>query len=156
MGGVQRRIVLGVHEQQRVAGAPEDRLGTQHDVGHQRVGDVGEHEPDREGLAAPQALGQEVGLVVELATADRTRSRIWALTSGWPDRTRDTDEIATSARSATSRMLARLRVEPLWSDWVAPRSPRVRWLAARLVRTAHPSILRTSPDADRHGLRVFR
>ncbi len=32
-----------------------------------------------------------------------------ALTSGWPDRTRETDEIATSARSATSRMLARLR-----------------------------------------------
>src|SRR5215218_1214780 len=36
-----------------------------------------------------------------------TFSRIAGLTSGWPDRTRDTDEIATPAKSATSRMPAR-------------------------------------------------
>ena len=38
-----------------------------------------------------------------------TRSRISGLTSGWPESTRDTDEIATSAAAATSRMLLRPR-----------------------------------------------
>ena len=66
VGRVQRRVVLGVHQQQRVAGAPEDRLGPQHDVRHERVGDVREHEADAQRLAAPQALGQEVRLIVEL------------------------------------------------------------------------------------------
>ena len=32
--GIERGLVLGVHEQQRVARAPEHRLGAQHDVRH--------------------------------------------------------------------------------------------------------------------------
>src|SRR5206468_757183 len=43
-------------------------------------------------------------------TAAITTWRIFGLTSGWPDRTRETEDIATPARSATSRMPG--RVEP--------------------------------------------
>lgn len=63
---IHLRLVLGVHQQQGVARAAHRGLGAQHDVRHQRVGDVREHEPDAERLAAAQALGQEVGLVLQL------------------------------------------------------------------------------------------
>src|SRR5256885_12819917 len=39
------------------------------------------------------------------STTAITRARIATLTSGCPDRTRETDDIATPARSATSRRL---------------------------------------------------
>jgi hypothetical protein len=63
--GIEGRLVLRVHEQQRIARLPEHGLRPQHDLRHERVRDVGEHEADRERLAAAQALGQEVGLVLQ-------------------------------------------------------------------------------------------
>src|SRR5213075_1600013 len=49
-----------------------------------------------------------------------TFSVIAGLTSGWPVSTRDTDDIATPARSATSRMLARLRTRKRFSLMAEP------------------------------------
>ncbi len=63
---VQFGVVLRVHQEQRVAGLAQLGLSPQHDVREQRVADVAQHEPDRERLAATQALGQEVRLVLEL------------------------------------------------------------------------------------------
>ena len=54
-------------EQDRVARLAEIRLGAQHEIGHHGVRDVAQDEADREGLAASQALGEEVALVVEAA-----------------------------------------------------------------------------------------
>jgi hypothetical protein len=50
-----------------------------------------------------------------------TFSLIARLTSGCPESTRDTDDIATPARSATSRMLARVRTRERSSLTLAPR-----------------------------------
>ena len=66
MRDVERRLALRVHEHQRVAIRPQDRLDAGGDAREQRVGDVADDEADRPGLAAAQALGQEVGLVLEL------------------------------------------------------------------------------------------
>ncbi len=64
---VQIRVVLGVHQQHRVAGGAEHGFRPGGDGRHQRVGDVADDPADRQRRAAPQALGQEVRLVLKLA-----------------------------------------------------------------------------------------
>ena len=63
--GVEVGIGLRVGQQHRVALVAKGRLGARHDLGQERVGDVADHEPDREGLAAAEPLGQQVRLVGE-------------------------------------------------------------------------------------------
>ena len=66
MGDVEGRLALRVHEHERVAVRAQDGLDTPRDVREERVRDVADDEPDRAGLATAQALGQEIGLVLEL------------------------------------------------------------------------------------------
>ena len=153
--GVKRRVVLGVHEQQRVARAPQDCLGAQHDVRHQRVGDVREDEADRQRLAATQALGQEVRLVVQLrATADRTRSRIWALTSGMArqdprDRrdghVREVGHLAHACPASGRAVGIRLGAPP-----ITPVPRRPAWLV-RTAHALHPPHITRRPAASASG-----
>ena len=65
MGDIERRLALRPHEHQRIAVRPKDRLDPESDAGEQRVRDVGDDETNRPRLAATQALGKEVRLVLE-------------------------------------------------------------------------------------------
>ncbi|MFN8520778.1 MAG: hypothetical protein U0667_15595 [Chloroflexota bacterium] len=66
VGGVERRVALGVHHQQRVAVRAKDRLGPRRDIGDEVVGQVVRDEPHLARRAPPEALGQDVRLVVEV------------------------------------------------------------------------------------------
>ena len=66
VGGVEVRVVLGVHQEHRVARSAEHRLGARRDGRDQRVRDVADDVADRQRRPATQALGQEVRLVLEL------------------------------------------------------------------------------------------
>ena len=60
-------------------------------------------EADRHRLLAAEALGEQVGLQPSSATAASTRACMAGLTSGWPESTRDTDDIATPGAAARPR-----------------------------------------------------
>ena len=65
--GFDVRVSVGVDQQHDEPALAQEVLGT---VGHrceERIGDVTDEESDRVGAAGAQALGQEVGLVAELA-----------------------------------------------------------------------------------------
>ena len=63
---VDRRIHLGVHDEQRVPLGAQPPLGADRDVRDEVVREVVGDEPDRPRGAPPQALGQHVRLVAEL------------------------------------------------------------------------------------------
>ena len=66
MRRLEKRIAERVGQEHRVAVRVERRLGAGGDLGHQGVGDVPDDQADAEGLAAAQALREDVRLVVEL------------------------------------------------------------------------------------------
>jgi len=65
VGGLHRRVAERVGEEHRVAVGVHRRLHAHDDLGEQRVRDVADDEADRERLAAPEALREQVGLVPE-------------------------------------------------------------------------------------------
>jgi hypothetical protein len=67
VGRIQLGLVLRVHEEHAVAGLAQDRFGARGDGRDERVGDVTDDVADRQRRPATQALGQEVGLVLQLA-----------------------------------------------------------------------------------------
>ena len=64
--GVELWIALGVGEEHRVAGVAQRSFGSLDDLGEELVRDVADDEADRAGLAAAEALREQVGLVPEL------------------------------------------------------------------------------------------
>ena len=105
------RLVLRVHEQQGVAGAAQAASAPSTISAINGLEISASTKPTAQRLAAAEALGQEVGLVLQLIDGARTRSRIRGDVRMAGQHPGDR-EIATSARSATSRMLARRRPAP--------------------------------------------
>ena len=66
MRRLEERIAERVGQEHRVPVRVERRLDAGGDLGHQGVRDVADDHPDAEGLSPPQALREDVRLVVEL------------------------------------------------------------------------------------------
>ena len=54
---VRRRVVIGAHDQQRIAGGPQDEFRPRHDLRREGIGEIGSDETDEVGRSAPEALG---------------------------------------------------------------------------------------------------
>ena len=111
--GLQVRILLGGHEDDLhavAAGLPHDTVGQ---PGEERVGQVGDHEADGEGVARAELAGRRPRPVAELTDDPQ---HLFAL--GRRDRpesglsTRETTETETPAAAATSRMVGAFFTSP--------------------------------------------
>ena len=134
MARVARRVVLGVRQQHRVPGLPSVVSAPSTISASSGFGCRRRRSRCARGTAA-EALGQQVRLVAELV--DRlhdARRASRGLTSGCPETTRETEEIETHARSATSRIAAR-----------AGRAAAVRRAPGALAQARRPGGSRCSP-----------
>ena len=101
-----RRVLVGVGEQQRVAGRLQHQLDAADHGGEERVLQVGDDHADRLAGADPQRPGGAARPVVERARGVLDAQAQLSLTAGGSAITRDTVAIETPARSATRLMVA--------------------------------------------------